>query len=72
MLSKSILPVIPSELMVSGTSGGISVFLSRISNAGLSMVIAEITVGISVHSSVIDGTVSEKIWYDLIPSSKLD
>lgn len=28
---------------------------------------AETMVGIKVHSSVIEGTVREKIWYDLMP-----
>ena len=61
--------MILSSYEPSGVSGSISVLRSRVSNAGVRTLIAEMTVGINVHSSVIEGTVREKIWYDLMPSS---
>lgn len=54
-----------------GTSGSISVSLSRVLNAGVSTPMGEMTTGMSVYNSVIGGTAREKIWYDLRPSSKV-
>lgn len=71
MFWNEISPVILFAGEFSGLFGSISVFRSSVSKTGVKMFTAEITVGIRVHSSVIDGTVKEKIWYDRIPSSKL-
>jgi hypothetical protein len=54
-----------------GTSGSISVSLSRVLNAGVSTPMGEMTTGMSVHNSVVEGTAREKNWYDLMPSSKV-
>ncbi|KAL9371979.1 hypothetical protein Peur_034223 [Populus x canadensis] len=44
---------------------------SGVLNAGVSTPMKEMTTGMNVYNSVIEGTAREKIWYDLMPSSKV-